>query len=49
VEVGWESGGEMSEFWLTRSTPGREGLIKLAEWIKKILGFDSSGSCIPLP
>lgn len=47
MEVGWESGGEMEEFWLTRST-GREELIKLAEWIKKTLGFGSPGSCIPL-
>lgn len=38
----------MDELWLSRSAYRSEGLMKLAKWIKKILGFDSLGSCIPL-
>lgn len=31
----------MDELWLTRSAYCSEGLMKLAKWIKKTLGFDS--------
>lgn len=46
--VDWESWGEWVSSGLLDQLVIVEGQVKLAKWIKKILGFDSSGSCISL-